>query len=85
MKKRRIKRKLRLRKDTLMTLDHNTVGGVHGASGQPWCGMTENEACVATTLAPTCVHPHNTDVGCNETFTCTATCGLACSNGCTLG
>lgn len=85
MKKKRMMRKLRLRKDTLRTLDQNAIGQAQGASGQVWCGMTENHVCVATTVAPNCAHDHNTDNGCNETFACSATCGLACSNGCTMG
>ncbi len=85
MKKRHLDKKLRLRKDTLQTLGQDAMGEVAGGtSGHPICNeFTENAVCVATTLAPTCVH-HST-VGCTDTMGCTQTCNIDCTNGCTLG
>ena len=74
MKKRRIGKKLKLRKDTLQTLGQDTMGQVAGGtSGHPICDEhTDDAICIATTLAPGCVH-HNT-VGCTETQDCSFTC-----------
>ncbi|MCG8457797.1 MAG: class I lanthipeptide [Holophagales bacterium] len=85
MKKRKIHKKLRLRKDTLRTLGQDTMGQVvGGTSGHPVCDEhTENEICIATTLARGCVH--HPSVGCTDTQGCTYTCNIACTNGCTLG
>ncbi|MEM9554029.1 MAG: class I lanthipeptide [Acidobacteriota bacterium] len=85
MKKRRVQSKLSLRKDTLRTLGQDNLGQVvGGTSGHPVCHEhTENHVCIATTIAPGCVH-HNT-VGCEDTMGCTNTCNIECTNGCTLG
>ena len=48
MKKRTIRRKLRLRKETLRDLDRGAMGAARGGT------HTENAFCVATTLAAHC-------------------------------
>ena len=86
MKKKKIHRKLRLRKDTLRTLGQDTMGQVVGGTetANVRCAThTENHVCIATTLAHTCVH--HPSVGCTDTQDCTRTCNLDCTNGCTLG
>lgn len=69
MKKRNITRKLQLRKDTLLAITENGMERVNGGtSGDPICDVhTENYVCLATTIAPNCIH--NESVGCPTTFT----------------
>lgn len=60
MKKRQIHRKLSLRKDTLRTLGKDSMGKVAGGYSY-FCPETEtpteNEFCLATTLAQGCAEP----------------------------
>lgn len=53
MKKRPFHKKLRLRKETLRTLEQNAMGNVAGGV-TILCGGTQDEFCIATTLAPNC-------------------------------
>ena len=79
MKKRKLNRKLRLRKDTVRTLGQDALGEVRGGTEE----FTENHVCIATTLASHCVH--HPSMGCTDTQGCTQSCNIACTNGCTLG
>ncbi len=64
MKKRISIRRLRLRKDTLLALEEDTMHQVGGAIP---IDFTEGYKCVVTTISPDCVH--NESVGCPTTFT----------------
>lgn len=54
MKKRRLHRKLKLRKDTLYTLGRNAMRDVAGGVTAGCSVYTCDEVCVATTLVRTC-------------------------------